>query len=130
MVDPSRSYLDLAAETLRRLDSGNQVIERCVEYLSQLSLILKSTRRSSLRGIAHLISILTSLIDPTVLVEPTGPRSDMSPQPKAYAPDIGPHNEESHVLWPDVDLGEFMVDNDLDFLGRMFNSSHPHNPGV
>lgn len=39
----SRPYLDLAAEALQRLDSGNRVIERCVEYLSQLSKILKAT---------------------------------------------------------------------------------------
>ena len=40
-----RPYLDLAAEALRRLDSGNPVIERCVEYLSQLSMILKAASK-------------------------------------------------------------------------------------
>jgi hypothetical protein len=39
-VERSRPYLDLAADALRRLDSGNRVIERCVEYLTQLSLAL------------------------------------------------------------------------------------------
>lgn len=42
-VELYRPYLDLAAEALRRLDSGNRVIERCAEYLSQLSMILKAT---------------------------------------------------------------------------------------
>ena len=42
-VEKSRPYLDLAAEVLHRLDSGNRVIERCVEYLSQLSMILNTT---------------------------------------------------------------------------------------
>lgn len=45
MIPSARPYLDLAAEALQRLDSGNRVIERCVEYLSQLSKILKSTSK-------------------------------------------------------------------------------------
>lgn len=40
VVERSRPYLDIAAEALKRLDSGNRVIERCVEYLSQLSVVL------------------------------------------------------------------------------------------
>lgn len=44
-VEQSRPYVDMAAEALRRLDSGNQVIERCVEYLAQLSMILKATSK-------------------------------------------------------------------------------------
>jgi len=43
MVENARPYLDLAADALRHLDSGNLVIERCVEYLTQLSMILKAT---------------------------------------------------------------------------------------
>lgn len=33
-------------------------------------------------------------------------------------------------MWSNVDLGEFMMDNDLDFLGRMFNFSHPPEAGI
>jgi len=40
MVSHSRPYIDTAAETLRQLDSGNPVVERCQEYLLQLSAIL------------------------------------------------------------------------------------------
>lgn len=43
MIDQSVPYLDMAAEALRRLDAGNRVIERCAEYLSQLSLILNAS---------------------------------------------------------------------------------------
>lgn len=43
IIEQSRPYLDLAAEALRRLDYGNRVVERCVEYLSQLSMVLKAT---------------------------------------------------------------------------------------
>lgn len=46
MVKDCRPYLDLAADALRHLDSGNRVIERCVEYLTQLSMILKATGKS------------------------------------------------------------------------------------
>lgn len=45
MIENARPYLDLAADALRHLDSGNLVIERCVEYLAQLSIILKATSK-------------------------------------------------------------------------------------
>lgn len=41
-VNQSRPYIENAIEALRRLDSGNRVIERCTEYLAQLSLILSA----------------------------------------------------------------------------------------
>jgi hypothetical protein len=34
----------MAIEALRNLDRGNRVVDRCVQYLSQLSLILTSGR--------------------------------------------------------------------------------------
>ncbi|QKX55214.1 uncharacterized protein TRUGW13939_02306 [Talaromyces rugulosus] len=40
MVDGSRVYIDKAIEALCQLDPGNRVIERCVEYLSKLAVIL------------------------------------------------------------------------------------------
>ncbi|KAJ5983385.1 hypothetical protein N7481_005484 [Penicillium waksmanii] len=40
MVSHSRPCIDTAAEALRQLDPGNPVVERCQEYLSQLSAIL------------------------------------------------------------------------------------------
>lgn len=33
-------------------------------------------------------------------------------------------------MWSNMDLGEFMMDNDLDILGRMFNFSHEHDAGM
>ncbi|KAJ5127534.1 transcriptional regulatory protein GAL4 [Penicillium atrosanguineum] len=86
-VELCRPYLDLAAEALRRLDSGNRVIERCVEYLSQLSMILKAAKFAS-------------------------------PQAANYP------------MWSNMDLGEFMMDNDLDLLGRLFNFTHAHDAGI
>lgn len=42
---------------------------------------------------------------------------------------ISPH-EAQHPVWSNVDLGEFMMDNDLDFLGRMFNFNQPHDAAI
>jgi hypothetical protein len=39
-VEKSRGYIEKAILALRRLDTGNRVIARCVEHLSQLVLIL------------------------------------------------------------------------------------------
>lgn len=39
-AEQARPYLNMAIEALHNLDHGNRVIERCVQYLSQLSLVL------------------------------------------------------------------------------------------
>lgn len=129
IVCEARPYLDIAAEALRRLDSGNQVIERCVEYLSQLSLMLKSAGKLP-SSLSYYLMQVKAYEFPIDLAEPLATRSFASPQPKIYTPDTALLHDDSHVMWPDVDLGEFMMDNDLDFLGRMFNSSHGPNTGV
>lgn len=41
-VNQSRFYIDNTIAALLRLGSGNRVIERCPEYLAQLSLILSA----------------------------------------------------------------------------------------
>ncbi|KAK9319526.1 fungal-specific transcription factor domain-containing protein [Lipomyces orientalis] len=46
-VDKSRGYIEKAIGALRRLDSGNRVIARCIEYLSQVVLILDTLSKSS-----------------------------------------------------------------------------------
>jgi hypothetical protein len=46
MVDGARVYIDKAIEALCQLDAGNRVIGRCVEYLSQLAVILDAPSKS------------------------------------------------------------------------------------
>ena len=49
----------------------------------------------------------------------------MPPQAPMYAPELvlQQHGTGHHpTMWSNnMDLGEFMMDNDLDFLGRLFN---------
>lgn len=33
-------------------------------------------------------------------------------------------------MWSNVDLGEFMMDNDLDLLGRMFNFNQSNGTAI
>lgn len=47
-----------------------------------------------------------------------------------YSTDLVSPSGTDQAMWSNVDLGEFMMDNDLDFLGRMFNFSHSHNATV
>ncbi|KAJ5677468.1 transcriptional regulatory protein GAL4 [Penicillium maclennaniae] len=110
-VELYRPYLDLAADALRRLDSGNPVIERCVEYLSQLSMILKAAKNAALSEPLNL------QIGPA-LQAPMSSTEFASPQPA------------NHPMWSNMDLGEFMMDNDLDLLGRMFNFNQAHDAGI
>ncbi|UKZ96563.1 uncharacterized protein TrAFT101_011346 [Trichoderma asperellum] len=89
-VNHSRPYIENAIEALRRLDSGNRVIERCVEYLSQLSLILNAMDRN----------------------ESNPSNSRILNFPVEHSSDIF----QSSGLESYMDLGEFMVDGDFDFL--------------
>lgn len=64
------------------------------------------------------------------LDEPLNQHDGAGLQPSTYAPEfMSPHGTD-HTMWSNVDLGEFMMDNDLDFLGRMFNFSHPPEAGI
>ncbi|KAK9251138.1 fungal-specific transcription factor domain-containing protein [Lipomyces tetrasporus] len=99
VVDESRPYLDKAIEALHRLDYGNRVVGRCIEYLSQLSLVLNALNLDQLSfnntGLSNLLS---------------GYTSDFL-------------NTQSANPLPAMDLGEFMIDQDLDFLGKVFNTA-------
>ncbi|CAL5868861.1 uncharacterized protein PFLUO_LOCUS3088 [Penicillium psychrofluorescens] len=114
-VEQSRPYVDMAAEALRRLDSGNQVIERCVEYLAQLSMILKATNGTGTGA-------------GTGISESSIYGAGVPLQAPMYAPDLVLQQHgtgHQPTMWSNnMDLGEFMMDNDLDFLGRLFNFNH------
>ncbi|RLL96753.1 hypothetical protein CFD26_105631 [Aspergillus turcosus] len=96
-VDESRAYIDKAIEALHRLDSGNRVIVRCVEYLSQLSLVFNALNLDRSNFNDTPVSNLFS-----------GNAGDL-------------FISEKNDPLPHIDLGEFMIDQDLDFLGRIFN---------
>ncbi|KAL1963182.1 hypothetical protein VTN77DRAFT_8615 [Rasamsonia byssochlamydoides] len=119
-VERSRPYLDLAVEALRRLDSGNRVIERCVEYLSQLSLALAaltSNGAPSLNNNSSMVGNFGNGYPPTGIVTP--PISQTAAA--AGAPLTNRNNQFPLSQSPvGIDLGEFMIDSDLDFLGRLF----------
>lgn len=57
VIDESRPYIDKANEALHRLDNGNCVMRRCIEYLSQLSLVLNALGMSN-----HLIFYCLSML--------------------------------------------------------------------
>ncbi|KAK9233844.1 fungal-specific transcription factor domain-containing protein [Lipomyces kononenkoae] len=99
MVDQSRPYVDKAIEALHRLDSGNRVVGRCVEYLSQLSLVLNALNLDHSNFNSTTVSSLLS----------------------GYPSDF--FNSQGTDQLPAMDLGEFMIDQDLDFLGKFFNAA-------
>lgn len=66
----------------------------------------------------------------TALDEACELRPDVPPLMPMHSTDFGSPSGTDQAMWSNVDLGEFMMDNDLDFLGRMFNFSHSHNATV
>lgn len=45
-VDNALPYFSMAIEALQNLDRGNRVVERCVSYLSQLTVVSITSCRS------------------------------------------------------------------------------------
>lgn len=100
-IESSRPYLGLALDALRHLDSGNGVIERCDEYLSQIILALTA-------------------LNPT-----PGSRSpQQQQQQQEWSIDRG------NRLLDTIDLGEFMIDSDLDFLDGLFYDISQQGEGM
>lgn len=119
----SRPYLDLAAEALRRLDSGNRVIERCAEYLSQLSLILNTPSHLHLHPNQPPVTGTGS-----VAGSGNGPGNNGNNNTSASYIPMAPSTDfptiqagDESPLLPNMDMGEFMMDCDLDFLGRVYS---------
>lgn len=144
MVDGSRTYIEKAIEALHQLDSGNPVVGRCVEYLSQLSLVLNALSMLKLSslffsrpntmfpkiGKSHFelvstkIYILVCSLRLTYIADLDQSNfsgADM-PNPLSVYPSDVLYSQNTDSL-PAMDLGEFMIDQDLDFLGQFFSSA-------
>ncbi|CAI7674072.1 unnamed protein product [Penicillium pancosmium] len=106
VVCHSRPYMDMAVEAIRRLDSGNRVVERCGEYLSQLSFILGSMNLD--------VSDFNNWANLNLSAE--------------FPAEI--FNSQETESLGSLDWGEFMVGQDLDFLGRLFNQPQNGVDGV
>ncbi|KAJ5593949.1 uncharacterized protein N7459_000157 [Penicillium hispanicum] len=94
MVDGSRVYIDKAIEALCQLDAGNRVIGRCVEYLSQLAVILDAPTMDRTSFNAAISNSLSGYSDDFVSSNMADPFSSM-------------------------DLGEFLSSQDLDMLSNI-----------
>ncbi|RFU31829.1 hypothetical protein B7463_g4515, partial [Scytalidium lignicola] len=102
-VEQCRPYFGMAIEALQNLDRGNRVIERCAEYLSQLS---------------------------SALMGPTCP-SDMALSYGFLDNNHNAsHGNSTNVLHQmqtpkqvpvESDLSEFMIDTDMDLVGKYFD---------
>lgn len=140
MVDESRPYISKAIEALHHLDSGNHVVGRCVDYLSQLSLVLNTlsmSKQSSLLSLAFdavfpfptrqhetswpICSQANSCCIHTDQDQPNINGTEI-PNPLSVYPIDGLNFQPNESL-PNIDLGEFMIDQDLNFLGQFLSSA-------
>ncbi|KIW18541.1 hypothetical protein PV08_02829 [Exophiala spinifera] len=124
-VERAPQYLTFAIEALRKLDPGNSVVERCVNYLSRLTALLDSGtggidhQQSGLFGPEHPLPRNTNPEYPCIsysggarggdLQSTIQHTSNQGLMTRAY--DCG-----------DLNLNEFMLDTDLDFFSRPFDS--------
>ncbi|KAK3936611.1 hypothetical protein QBC46DRAFT_269289 [Diplogelasinospora grovesii] len=100
---------NMAIEALRNLDRGNRVVERCVSYLSQLTLV----------------PISSSMLDGSAIPTPT----PFNYHPAAAISDLAALPRQAPM---DIDLNEFMLDTDLDLLNMSWvipSNHHPHHDG-
>jgi hypothetical protein len=105
------------------------VIERCIEYLSQLSMIL-NTSKLELRSFVPMCNGLVTDSETVALSEPSNPHNALVPQVATYSTEFTSPQPTDHTMWSNMDLGEFMMDNDLDLLGRVFNFSQAPDAGT
>ena len=132
-LDSSAFYLNMAIEALQNLDRGNRVVQRIVDYLSQLALAVLSlceffpshltthdhlTVRRMLTMYSHQASnnLDTSSILPSVnSYDPfasTGNQQDLFPIRSSHQT-VG-----QKELPMEIDLSEFTLDFDLDWITR------------
>ncbi|KAL6249362.1 hypothetical protein RBB50_003215 [Rhinocladiella similis] len=102
-LESSAIYLNMAIEALQNLDRGNRVVQRIVDYLSQLALAV--------------LSLPSSNIDATTIL----------PSANSYDPFSSTSNHQDlfsnqtigqKELPMEIDLSEFTLDTDLDWFTR------------
>lgn len=96
----------MAIEALKNLDRGNRVVERCVSYLSQLSLAPLGSASSGLPS--HDYSHET-----THPGEANGSVGHGAPAVRVSNGFMAPRQ-----MPMEIDLSEFMLDTDFDFFNR------------
>ncbi|KAG9251910.1 transcriptional regulatory protein GAL4 [Emericellopsis atlantica] len=107
-VEDALPYFNMAVEALQNLDRGNRVVERCVSYLSQLSL-----------G-----PIASSSLDDAMAQY--GQHTHGRSTPAGGATQLSSARAMASMTAPsqvpiEIDLNEFMLDTDLDFFSRSFD---------
>ncbi|CAM1508662.1 Fc.00g055100.m01.CDS01 [Cosmosporella sp. VM-42] len=115
-VEQSLPYFNMAIQALENLDRGNRVVERCVSYLSQLTLL--SISPSSLDEIAldhHHLNHHSSTNRNAYANTTAGSNHHQS-----FARVLNSGMAPRQVPM-DIDLNEFMLDTDLDFFSRHFD---------
>ncbi|KIW21196.1 hypothetical protein PV08_01776 [Exophiala spinifera] len=106
-LESAAIYLDMAIEALQKLDRGNRVVQRVVDYLSQLALAV--------------LSLSSSNVDATTIL-PSASSYDLFTSSSSH-PDLlslrSSHQAIGQKEFPmENDLSEFTLDTDLDWFTR------------
>ncbi|KIW39315.1 hypothetical protein, variant [Exophiala oligosperma] len=106
-LESSALYLNMAIEALQNLDRGNRVVQRIVDYLSQLALAVLSLSS----GNVDATTILPS-VNSYELFSSTNNHQDLFPLRSSHQT-IG-----QKEVPMDIDLSEFTLETDLDWFTR------------
>ncbi|KIX98660.1 uncharacterized protein Z520_05961 [Fonsecaea multimorphosa CBS 102226] len=107
-LESSAIYLNMAIEALQNLDRGNRVVQRIVDYLSQLALAVFSLSSRNLDA----NSILPSVNSYDAFAS-AGNHPDLLPTTRSSHQTIG---QKEFPM--EIDLSEFTLDTDLDWFTR------------
>ncbi|KAI6853580.1 hypothetical protein KC365_g15891 [Hortaea werneckii] len=110
-VEIALPYFDMAIDALQNLDRGNRSVERCVSYLSQLTIgpITSLNDESTTSYSQHLLTRNGNT--PAIVSAPNGPSTRT----------MGSVMDPTRQVPMEIDLNEFMLDTDLDFFSRHFD---------
>ena len=136
-VERALPYFDMAIEALENLDRGNRVIKRCASYLSQLTLLpLTDGEIHTYLGAPSITTLANLSLDigqaDESMALPDGQQSHRGSQARSAQeqPRLpGPGAAQRQVPM-EIDLNEFMLDTDFDFLARHFDIGALYGSGV
>jgi hypothetical protein len=140
-VESAIPYFNMAIDALQNLDRGNRSVERCVSYLSQLTIvplvscelsqyILSDHRyKRKLTRTKALVDDSTTSYNQHLLTRDSNTPAIVGAL-TAGGPSTGRAMGSVIALTRQVpvetDLDEFMLDTDLDFFGRYFDLNHQY----
>lgn len=131
-VESALPYFNMAIDALQNLDRGNRSVERCVSYLSQLTIVpitpcerpvtfQTTSNQEKLTQTEALNDELTTSYSQHLLTRNGNTPAIVGAPNGSSTRTMGSVMAPTRQVPMEIDLNEFMLDTDLDFFSRHFD---------